>query len=653
MTTQVLKALHGGLEKYAMPPDSALQAPANTPPAPAAGQPKAMTTPLAANSPIKPLAPIAPKAPDGFAGTASPALLTNQNFNSSQAGTFQNAPPPPPQGGAAVLQPAPQPAPQSAPSPAPALPPVNPQAPAAPAGAAASPMTDAQVSTAYPRRKTMGLPADQVAEIERRHAAIVSKSDAQYSGTQQQQSQPQKTDPFNDASVSLQGAKTPEEKEQVEKQVVPNVVEHVKASTTPEKLNQASTVVKNPESPEAQQAIATAGSDFAKQQAGGDPNKLQDPGFFGKAMGMWSDMGPMGQAAFMIGVPAALIGLLSGNALTGILGGLGIGALGIGAAATGMFGEDAQNSVTDGLFDLGQATGMIPQVDPKDLAILKEKDPLAAMGNKPIGTREEVATQLAKGKSQLESLRNLQMVPRHMWPRILQKYDSTMTPEQAQLAAQNAYNILKDYDNPDSGLRTSMQQGQDYADSTGISGWAKEKAIPWYNWATGKQGSDMNIAQKIVYQHMAIKAARCWAGYEPVPGKAPYSENSCRPKATKKKKKTVEKSAEQYSSQPFNPAIGYKHPNSNATPMQAYKHQMYRSGREMAAFKKNPNYRFSADYNTAMQHYGGLAPRPPVETVTPSTAQAPPATPAAPVKPTASPGQLARLKSPVKAPVTQ
>lgn len=38
------------------------------------------------------------------------------------------------------------------------------------------------------------------------------------------------------------------------------------------------------------------------------------------------------------------------------------------------------------------------------------------------------------------------------------------------------------------------------------------------------------------------KAARCWKGYEPVPGKAPYTDGSCRPIGSgKKKKKTTEK----------------------------------------------------------------------------------------------------------------
>jgi hypothetical protein len=42
---------------------------------------------------------------------------------------------------------------------------------------------------------------------------------------------------------------------------------------------------------------------------------------------------------------------------------------------------------------------------------------------------------------------------------------------------------------------------------------------------------------------LTMKAARCWSGYEPVPGKAPYSEDSCRPVGSKKKKKEEKKAA--------------------------------------------------------------------------------------------------------------
>lgn len=41
-----------------------------------------------------------------------------------------------------------------------------------------------------------------------------------------------------------------------------------------------------------------------------------------------------------------------------------------------------------------------------------------------------------------------------------------------------------------------------------------------------------------------IKLARCWAGYEPVPGKAPYSNDSCRPVGSGKKKKKENKKSE-------------------------------------------------------------------------------------------------------------
>ncbi|NBT76406.1 hypothetical protein EBZ80_17505 [bacterium] len=43
-----------------------------------------------------------------------------------------------------------------------------------------------------------------------------------------------------------------------------------------------------------------------------------------------------------------------------------------------------------------------------------------------------------------------------------------------------------------------------------------------------KQGSALSFGEKI--------AGRCWKGYEPVPGKKPYSNDSCRPVGSKKKK---------------------------------------------------------------------------------------------------------------------
>lgn len=51
-----------------------------------------------------------------------------------------------------------------------------------------------------------------------------------------------------------------------------------------------------------------------------------------------------------------------------------------------------------------------------------------------------------------------------------------------------------------------------------------------------KAASDVECLARVL-----AKQARCWEGYEPVPGKEPYSEDSCRPKGSSKKK---EKKAE-------------------------------------------------------------------------------------------------------------
>jgi len=53
-----------------------------------------------------------------------------------------------------------------------------------------------------------------------------------------------------------------------------------------------------------------------------------------------------------------------------------------------------------------------------------------------------------------------------------------------------------------------------------------------------------NLLHKFAMQQLITKSARCWAGYEPVPGKKPYSNDSCRPAGSgKKKKKEAEKAA--------------------------------------------------------------------------------------------------------------
>ena len=75
-------------------------------------------------------------------------------------------------------------------------------------------------------------------------------------------------------------------------------------------------------------------------------------------------------------------------------------------------------------------------------------------------------------------------------------------------------------------------------------------------------------AEQQIVAHV-MKAARCWAGYEPVPGKAPYSEDSCRPAGSKKKKKDTKKEAASamfhHQKKELEPVVNGKKPSTENT----------------------------------------------------------------------------------------
>jgi hypothetical protein len=76
------------------------------------------------------------------------------------------------------------------------------------------------------------------------------------------------------------------------------------------------------------------------------------------------------------------------------------------------------------------------------------------------------------------------------------------------------------------------------------------------------------------------KAARCWSGYEPVPGAKAYSEGSCRPKGSKKTQKEVKNPKKEKKAEMPKPAQPFKLPD---TVVRAYK---ARTGMANDAMKK-------------------------------------------------------------------
>jgi hypothetical protein len=171
---------------------------------------------------------------------------------------------------------------------------------------------------------------------------------------------------------------------------------------------------------------------------------------------------------------------------------------------------------------------------------------------------------------------------------------------------------------------------------------------------------NMNIAQQIfaeqAHKQFRQKLARCWKGYEPVPGTTPYTEGSCRPAGSKKtkkevitgKKKTEKKSVAilatlfpaktaEFSDKPFDPMRGPQLPGK-ANPQQTYNHQLRRSREIVQKQQQNPKYVPPGWYAELNNYYGGKMParpamptQPAQPTQTAAVQAVKPAMPTAPV----------------------
>lgn len=303
-----------------------------------------------------------------------------------------------------------------------------------------------------------------------------------------------------------------------------------------------------------------------------------------------------------VGLMSSLFG--EGGAGMGLLGLLGLGAAGLGAAGGGLLGQDASNMVGDAAYNVGTFLGVMPEQ--ADLSALTGDDPVGQIVNQSgrIGSREEVGQKIQAGQQQAQQLKQLMALPlgddakiqlmRRLDPRI----DSI---EAGQKVLQNAGTLLAAYDDPNSALQQKLQQSQSYANDQGTwRGWGKEQLAGWSDWWNGhgglnagqQKGASMDIAKAIekwafndvdakemadlkaqqaegvpyrvddarrlntlqkrqqaaaplkkeVVISVCQKAARCWAGYEPVPGAKAYSRGSCRPKGSKKTQKEMKKS---------------------------------------------------------------------------------------------------------------
>lgn len=348
-----------------------------------------------------------------------------------------------------------------------------------------------------------------------------------------------------------------------------------------EEKQQIAAATQNPDSPTGR-AVRERGAKSAGNNAvnaavnNPDVPKPENPQDFGtwaqqtfsSAAESFGKMDPMSQIAMSVGLGAGVLGLLGGMGGGGIgsflLGALGLGAAGFMGANAGMFGQDAQNFAQDTMFNIGAATGMIPQVKKDELAPLLAKNPMEALSKQapqidyaaaalnPAGYAKTIGPQIQQAEAQLGKLQ--QMV--RLRPEQLVQITPGLSVQDAQAAINNAKTVLADAQNPQGRFGSQLAMAREFvANPVAVRDREMQKKLGPVAAAVGtaagqamqtgrdyisglfKRSSDMDIAQKIMIEELITKSARCWAGYEPVPGKKPYSEDSCRPVGSKKKKK--------------------------------------------------------------------------------------------------------------------
>ena len=275
----------------------------------------------------------------------------------------------------------------------------------------------------------------------------------------------------------------------------------------------------------------------------------------------WNNLGFVGKLAFGLGMPLGVIGLLGGG-LSGVLtAALGFGVAGLAAASTGAFGETAQGAVAgagEAVAAAGEAvTGTGAPAAPVEPAVplaqdesLKLVQELAAA---PDGTQYIAQNRDKFNQFAAMSDADLSSVAKQMAPESRATVNKILTGLKTQVDTG-----IADVGGLWPSVADNWPGTREKLDSVGLKSTSElpalqekinrmlqvlnveqqEVAAP-----TGEKKSMFNSksASHIVAQHLAIttlqKAARCWSGYEPVPGKKPYSNDSCRPVGGKKKKK--------------------------------------------------------------------------------------------------------------------
>lgn len=345
----------------------------------------------------------------------------------------------------------------------------------------------------------------------------------------------------------------------------------------PEQQQKLKEGLANPESETGKQ-LAAAGAQPFVEAAKQDPNN--PPPVSPREHGTWlstvlqqfNDLPPAAQIAIGGGLAVATVSMLSslvgGAGLSGMLmGALGLGAAGLFGAGNGMFGPEAQGAVNDAVAGLvTMFGGKLPdEADVRsriEAAVAKGPDAARAEVEKirgelqPYANFSSTAATAAKNMENPDAFLHKEISNKMLTQ--LQELDKGQDGRLSKyLADRERYADPKKHTwsnlparlmhgTTGVGIMSELQKHPEYQqflsrDANGApvlpAGATFEDVVR--NAMENAGYKKASIAQSILARAIMRKAARCWAGYEPVPGTKAYTEGSCRPKGSKKTKKEV------------------------------------------------------------------------------------------------------------------
>jgi hypothetical protein len=357
---------------------------------------------------------------------------------------------------------------------------------------------------------------------------------------------------------------TPQQQEAARADYAQKWTEANKANITDDLRASITAWQKDPNSPQAKlfnDRLGDVAAKFKQQQISAalaqQPDAANNPDKFGAivagADNMWdqvmSTVGPAGLIGLGLGVPLTMIGLLGGSGLSLILGSLGLGLAG---ASSGMFGESAQGAVNN------MVSGMAEKFAPMfGINLPNEADIRARLTTAARSGPEQAQLELAKIKKEVEPYAKYNPTARKFMEDTAS--DDYMYNQALQYMVDNFDTVMKEESQKPSNFswtdmntwRGPLENAFDAATASSTTdqaakieaikrimarrGWAPKTApVP-------QKKAEINklLNPRAVALNIAQKAARCWSGYEPVPGAKAYTPGSCRPKGSKKTKKEV------------------------------------------------------------------------------------------------------------------